>query len=68
MERRELTIDGQHAGFCDAEMFELAKMWLAEGRKPQDVARDLKASGVDLALTIVVNAKRALQPGSTGNV
>ena len=61
MEKVQLTLDGHPAGECDADTFELAKLYLAEGRTQIDVVRELKASGIGSPVTIVVNAKRALE-------
>lgn len=55
-----LEINAQPAGDCDEETFELVKMYISDGRKEVDVARELKAAGTDHAITIVVNAKREL--------
>lgn len=60
-ERVQLTIDGDPAGDCDAEIFELVKAYLSDGRKDVDIARELRTSGVAHAITIVTNAKRELK-------
>lgn len=59
-ERVLLTIDGHPAGDCDAEIFELTKLYLSSRRLEVDVARILESLGIDNAVTIVVNAKREL--------
>ncbi len=57
MDKVQLTIDGHPAGKCDAEIFELVKLYLTEGRKGLDIVKELRASGVEHAVTIVVNAR-----------
>lgn len=60
MKRVQLTIDGELIGECDADIFDLVKFYLTEGRKEKDIADELKVAGVAHAVSVVVNAKRAL--------
>ncbi len=59
MDKVQLTIDGHPAGECDADTFELVKLYLADGKKALEIGRELMASGIarTRATVIVVNAK-----------
>ena len=56
----QLTIDGHPAGECDEDTFELVRLYLTEGRSDAEIAKELKAAKVPHAVTVVVNAKRAV--------
>jgi hypothetical protein len=57
-EKVNLTIDGNPAGECDNDTFELVKIYISEGRTDAEIAKELKANGVPHAISVVVNAKR----------
>lgn len=62
MEKVRLTIGGEAVGECDTETFELVKMYLAEGRNPTEIVRELKLCSIKHALAIVACARRELWP------
>lgn len=57
----ELTIDGIPTGECDQDTFGLVKLYMSEGRENADIAAELKANGIENALTIVINARREVR-------
>jgi hypothetical protein len=56
----ELTLDGSPAGQCADDDFALATEYLRDGLRPVQVVKLLRASHIEPAITIVVNAQARL--------
>jgi hypothetical protein len=57
---KTLTLDGYSVGACSVDDFDLATEYLRDGVRPVQVVKLLRASSVDFAVQIVVNAARDL--------